>query len=240
MRWTYLVVLLLAGCSPMIGAGAGFFGVLLVVGVAFLSYTRASAEPGAAESSAATGAPMPRPTCDGWEHKSCQDGRIKYSCCPKGAKCNYRYAPFQECGYEQCVPGNDKGACPAREPVIDAGKTQAECDKTSGQWAKVCANNQVKMACLPPMVTNYMGPPYNPSFRECGDNRCTTSRFIEDCYPNKAAEAKCLTGWTDVCIEGKLTQKCLPLTARKSEASTGFVKCPDGCAIGEGPEACRR
>lgn len=247
MRWIApALTLLMVGCSPLLGvsgaAGLAAMGLLASVALG-LAFGRARAEPSASATSAASGAPLPPPVCDGFEHASCADGRIAVSCCPKGAKCNYRNEPYQDCGDGACVPGNDPGLCPPKQPQVDPGKTAAECP---GGWIKACVDRKVTMACLMPVPTNYMGPALNPPFRECGDDRCTTSRYVEDCYPAKgtpAASSVCLTGWTDVCLMGVLSQRCLPLGAPKSDASQRFVRCADApgrCAIGDDQGACRR
>ncbi|MCB9548480.1 MAG: hypothetical protein H6706_21950 [Myxococcales bacterium] len=228
--------LLVAGCAPVVGSGAlgagVIFAALALAGLA----GRAQARPARGD---ACGAPMPKPVCTGTEHQSCVEGRVLTSCCPQGAKCNYRYAPFQACGDDTCVPGKDPGQCPPKEPIALPAATQADCN---GSWEKACVAGKVTMACIMPVPTNYAGPNRNPPFRECGEDRCTTSPFIEHCYPVKPAEgeAACLTGWTKVCLQGRITERCLPLAAPKSQASTDFTACPTAgtCVLGQDADAC--
>ena len=126
-----------------------------------------------------------------------------------------------------------------QEPIALPAATQADCN---GSWEKACVAGKVTMACIMPVPTNYAGPNRNPPFRECGEDRCTTSPFIEHCYPVKAAEgeAACLTGWTKVCLQGRITERCLPLAAPKSQASTDFTACPTAgtCVLGQDADAC--
>ena len=87
--------------------------------------------------------------------------------------------------------------------------------------------------------TNYDGPPPNPSFRRCGEDRCTTHRFVEDCYPTRAelGAADCEGSWTKVCLGGKVEERCLPGGWQKlmmAMPATKYATCPDGtCAVGD-------
>ncbi|MBT9559557.1 MAG: hypothetical protein IV100_26240 [Myxococcales bacterium] len=205
-----------------------------------------------ATTDALAGPPMPRPRCEGSESTSCSAtppkagervslGRIGYNCCPPTAKCNYAYVPFTECGHETCVYGRDPGRCPTRQPVVDPSASKDGGKSCSyGEPEQVCLNRKVTSACLMPYPTNYSGPPRNPPFKTCGDDRCTTSTFIEDCYPTRAETKKCDGAWTPVCLGGQLTDRCLPKAppAGTTFAATVFATCKDGsCAIG-GEGAC--
>lgn len=241
-RWVWaLLLLLLAGCSPLLGAAAwpAFLGVALLAGVGLFLSSASATPKGSAATAEATGAIAPEP-CDGWEHKSCgADGQIQKSCCPKGARCNYRSQPFTECGGDRCVLGHDPGMCPPPKPMMSAAKTQAECKE---RWEPACVGNTVTPSCIMTVPTNYMGPARNPRFLTCGDDRCTTSNFIEDCYPQKTgAMSVCASGWTKVCLLGRITERCIPPGAQQTAASKGFVECaaPGTCAIGAEKGVCR-
>lgn len=186
------------------------------------------------------GAPLPKPPCEGTEHESCQGGRIQVDCCPQGARCNYAFAPFQACGDGACVQGQDPGLCPPREAATQPAADEADCKAKYGSWEPACIAGKVTPACILPVPTNYTGPPPNPPFRTCGDDHCTTSPYIEACTPPRAEGESCLTGWTKVCLMGRLTERCLPFTGARSIASTQIAECGGGrCAIGTGPAACR-
>ncbi len=202
-----------------------------------------------ATTDAFAGPPMPRPTCEGSESKTCSAtqpragerislGHIGYNCCPPGASCNYAYVPFTECGHETCVYGRDPGRCPTRQPAVDpnARKDGEKTCKYGGMPEQVCLNRKVTDACLLPYPTNYSGPPRNPPFTTCGEGRCTTSNYIEDCYPTRAETKTCDGAWTPVCLGGTLTDRCLPKAPPTGAtfAATEFAKCKGGsCAIGD-------
>ncbi len=236
LPWSLLAFLAL-GCTPVLGAGGLPFllGFGLIIGLGFA--LTAQAGPKAERAAVAPtgegtgGAPMPRPKCEGWEHKSCRQGRIAYSCCPKGAKCNYRLSAFQDCGYERCVPGNDPGMCPPDQPMGSAAAKEADCP---AGWAKACIDGKLAQMCVMPVPTNFTGPSNNPSFRTCGGDYCTTSRFIDACYPTKEVVKTCAVPFTKVCLMGVVTERCIPAGAPTSAASKGFVMCDaTRCAIGD-------
>ncbi len=175
------------------------------------------------------------PPCQGSTHTSCSApppaagqrvsvGRITEACCPPGARCNYAYVPYTECGYGTCVYGRDPGRCPA--PGTSTYEKCADGDPKE----KVCLNQKVTLACLMPYPTNYSGPPRNPPFRTCGGDRCTTSQFLDDCFANRAQTKTCAGTWTKVCVAGAVSERCVP----EGHEASRFVKCGDGsCAIGD-------
>lgn len=186
----------------------------------------------------ACGAPY-IPRCDGYETESCQDGHIKKSCCPQNAKCNYRFAPFVACGEGLCVNGKDPSLCVPRQPAVTEAKDEADCKAKYGDWEPACISGRVTPACIMGVPTNYMGPSRNPPFKTCNDTACTTSQFIEACYPERAEGVSCLFGWTKVCLQGRITERCIAPGAARSEASQGFVECgPGRCAIGKDANVC--
>jgi hypothetical protein len=187
---------------------------------------------------ARAGAPVP---CDGTESWVCEGGRMVKHCCPKTAKCNYRNPPHIDCGDGTCVEGGDEGRCVPPQAARMAAKSEAECTKEYGRWEPACVAHKVTKACVAPVPTNYTGPPTNPPYRTCRDDRCTTSRFIEDCHPARAAAKTCADGWTKVCLEGKVTERCLPAVPDpKSEyRAASYVVCGDGsCAVGADKSVC--
>jgi hypothetical protein len=189
---------------------------------------------------ARAGAPVP---CDGTEKRVCEGGRMTTHCCPKSAKCNYRNPPHIDCGDGTCVEGGDEGRCRPPQPVMSASKSEETCKKDYGTWEPACVAHKVTKACIMPVPTNYTGPPNNPSFRTCRTDRCTTSRFIEDCHParGEVAEKACAGSWTKVCLGGKVTERCLPpVPEPESEfRAKTFVTCADGsCAVGDDKSTC--
>ena len=179
------------------------------------------------------------PPCSGSETPYCQDGKIEMSCCPQGAKCNFRNAPFSECGDRFCVPGEDPGMCVPRQPRVIEAVDEADCKAKYGDWEPACVNGQVRPSCIPLMPTNYMGAGFNPRFQTCGGTACTTGQFIEDCFPVKTEGATCDTGWIRVCLQGRITERCAPAGVARSPASQAFVECgPGRCAIGTDAHIC--
>lgn len=195
---------------------------------------------------AKAGPPVPRPPCNGSESHSCsaprpKDGQrvsvgaITSHCCPAGAHCNYAYVPYTECGNGACVYGRDPGRCPAPQPSVDPAKT---CS-TQGM-EKVCLGHKVTEACVMPVPTNYTGPSPNPTYRTCGDGRCTTSSFMEDCYPTRKEAKACDGTWTKVCLGGEVSERCLPKTPPEGVrwTATEFSKCKDGSCVMGPEDAC--
>lgn len=182
----------------------------------------------------------------GTAHHSCDGARIQTSYCPPGAYCNYRYMPFVDCGAGNCVIGADAGLCPAPKATTLAATSKADC---KGSWEPVCLDRKVTDACVP--KTQGRRAP-NPPFVSCGAGRCTTSRFVEDCYPTRKELGKtaCDGTWEKVCLLGKLEERCVPKTAPApstssvtpvpgSEHATTYVSCGKGrCAVGTHKGAC--
>ncbi|MFT5432565.1 MAG: hypothetical protein ACI9OJ_003264, partial [Myxococcota bacterium] len=220
---------LVAGCAPIVGLG-GWSGMLLVVGASLalgLSGTRsgplandATAAPPVVSAHPAAGPvqgpPPPPPVCTGSWHSQCTNGVISKSCCPKNAKCNYAYSPHVDCGYNRCVSGHDVGLCPAPEPQVLHGTENKEaCQNKGGQWERACAQSIAKEVCIAPVPTNYMGPPRNPKFQVCSQNRCTTGPVRSACYPTRkelanTGKTECNGQWRKTCVEGKIAERCLP------------------------------
>ncbi|MEZ4463037.1 MAG: hypothetical protein R3F43_00605 [bacterium] len=142
-------------------------------------------------------------------------GHIRTSCCPQNAKCNYRYAPFQACSE---APASRAGipACAPEGAHRHRGRHPGGLPRQLGARLRAGQGGGRLHHARPHQLR---GPTRNPAFRECGDGRCTTSPFIEHCYPVKPAEgeAACLTGWTKVCLQGRITERCLPLAAPKTQ-----------------------
>lgn len=184
---------------------------------------------------ARAGAPIP---CDGYEVQSCDGRMIQRQCCPAGARCNFEAPPYELCGNQTCVLGSDRGRCPSPQPTVDTKTKQADC--RSG-WVDACVSKKVTRACVLPMPTNFSGPSHNPPYRTCGEDRCTTHTFIEDCFPTKAelGAKACDGAWTDVCLGGKVEPRCLkPVTDTRFEATT-FTICPDkSCVVGDSAAKC--
>ncbi len=230
-----LLALAVAGCAPLAGAGTWLIAVVALAWLAVPSRTQA-------------GPPLPRPKCSGSETKQCSNGRITYHCCPANAKCNYAYAPFVECGYESCVPGQDLGRCPVPRTRSVPAKNADDCNVNHhGRWEKACIDRKVTMACIPGVPTNFSGPAFNPPFKTCGPDQCTTSRYVEDCYPTKAEATSCPGGWTTVCLQGRLEERCVPAATSLTKTVTGkpvvseFVRCGEQtCAMGTDKAACGR
>lgn len=217
---------LLVGCGPALAGGASLLlGVIAFVGLLLSVERRAAAGP-----------PVP---CSGYEVTLCSGGYLRKSCCPKGSKCNFQNPPHIECGNGYCVEGADRGRCPAPQPQIDTNSTAASC---AGAWQPVCLDHHVKQACVAPYHTNYTGPSHNPAFKTCLQDRCTTSPFVEDCYPTKAelGGATCAGKWTQVCLGGKAVERCLPTGANATEfPATRFTTCKDAsCVVGDDRAKC--
>jgi hypothetical protein len=205
------------GCSAGISAGpAAMLGFLLLV----------TSVVGLSRRSARAGAPAP---CQGSETTVCQNGYISRQCCPQGAKCNYRNAPFLTCGDGYCVEGKDPGRCPSPRANVMA------CDASAPGRVEACVDRKVTKACVMPVPTNYTGPSQNPSFRTCGDGRCTTHQYVEDCYPTRAEKRFCPLGqWAKVCLGGRVTERCLPMGSLSRFPTTTYATCSNGsCAVGD-------
>jgi len=204
---------------------------------------------------ARAGAPMP---CDGYEERSCDAGFVRTHCCPAGAKCNFDFPRFLDCGHGTCVVGGDRGRCPSPLPHTTPGDAACAPDG----WELACVDRRVTKACIPPVPTNFTGPGLNPPFRACGDGRarltatpadftradvgarCTTHILYEDCFPSRGEvlPRSCLGAWQKVCLGGKLNQKCLPAEAPPDAfPAKTWVTCDDGsCAVGTDAAACAR
>lgn len=251
-----LLALLLVGCAPLVGGGSWLLGLLVCTLASALMLLGAplsaqadrpppsssEVRPGGPE----PGPPPPKPVCSGWEHQSCYAGNIQTSCCPKNAKCNYAYAPFVECGPGTCAPGFDVGMCPEPQPRLSPkpATDQANC---GGNWAKVCSQGKVTNACTLRTPTNYMGPPTNPRFTECGNDRCTTSQFQEVCYPAKGEikDKDCKWSWQKSCYRGKVTTRCIPDPPTNYSGvfyqTLQYVDCGDNrCAVGTDKKVCQK
>lgn len=219
------------GISADYGAASGLLGLVLLV-VPFASSARA-------------GPPMP---CEGYETTSCENGWVRTHCCPKNAKCNFDFPSFISCGNQTCVVGADAGRCPAPLPMVDPSKKSA-ADCGYG-WEDACVARKVTKACIMPVPTNYSGPDRNPPYRTCGDDRCTTHSFLEDCFPTKEelGSKACKGGWTKVCLGGKVHERCLPNspmtplipnTPSDTFRATEFTLCPDtSCVVGSDAKIC--
>lgn len=189
--------------------------------------------------SASAGPPPPNHGCNGSTTAYCSNGKLSYHCCPPGARCNYRYEPYVDCGSGACVTGRDEGRCVPPQPQVAA--TKGDCPTG---WADACVNHQVTKACIAPVPTNYTGPSPNPAFRLVPGGRCTTSRFLEDALAVKGTPeaGDCKDGtWRKVCLYGKLAERCVPKAMPSTEtlAATTYVDCPgQGCAVGKDRSAC--
>lgn len=183
----------------------------------------------------------PPTICTGYEVPQCQSGWITKACCPAGSKCNFRSAPYVECGNGYCVDGKDRGRCVAPKPQVEPATDASQCNR-GGTWQDACLDHRVQKACIASYPTNYGGPSHNPSWKTCMKNRCTTSALVEDCYPTKAelGAAACPGKWTPVCLGGKVEERCLPASANASEfPATRITTCKDGsCVVGDDRDAC--
>lgn len=190
-----LLALSLVGCAPLVGAAPWLWSVIGALAVASMLWVSAAAPaaavqppdtaPIASNTPAATleaGPPPMPPPCTGTWHRTCVSERIQRECCPAGARCNYRAESFLDCGYDACTPTWDEAECPTREPRTTPAATEADC---RGDWARACVSGKVTMACLMPVPTNYTGPPRNPAFVECGDDRCAIGDLPGSCYPKR-------------------------------------------------------
>ncbi len=281
-----LVVFGLAACAGPTswGPGVGFAMLLVALPVIWLTGLT-----GLTGRMARAGPPAP---CTGYEESGCFEGRIQKQCCPAGAQCNFRNRPYTDCGQMLCVEMGDVGHCADPKAQVNAATTEEVCRAERGQWAVACIEGKVAKACLPPMPTNYMGPPANPAFKTCGEGAdgrkgaqaaigtpCTTNILVEHCYPAKEgaviapkvkpgvsgedwrkthrsvmtiADKACgqvpwggysgvTAKWTEVCLSGRVTQRCLPIVAEAPKfVATSFMTfeseiCPKGqpkcCAI---------
>ena len=250
--WVLLLALLAAGCAPMVGAGSGGLMVLLatVLTLAIGVPAAIAQPPKDTANKRAEGPPPPPPQCSGTWHSQCVDGRVKRSCCPQGAKCNYRYAPHVDCGFGRCVTGHDVGMCPSPEPqTLPSVKNETTCQNKGGSWESACVQGINKKACIVPVPTNYMGPPRNPKFFGCSDSRCTTGPVRAACYPTRE-EAKqrrkdCKTGWKKTCVQGQIKERCLPNPPTNYNGnffkSTEYVDCGENrCVLGTEKWRCGR
>lgn len=236
-QYALAVCLVVSGCAPVVGltSWAGMAGTLVVLGLLLLpGRSRAELPPMSVERVTPPGGVVP-PKCTGRWHEQCVDGRVSRRCCPRGAKCNYRNAPFVSCGYDTCVPGHDIGLCPEIQPRLAAPPGAKKEDCTKGTWEKACVNKVVRDACIQYYPTNYSGTPYNPKFTTCGENRCTTRPTPAACEPVKVDGAVCSTSWAKTCLDGKVTERCLP---EGTYPSTLYTECEDKCVVGKGT-SCR-
>ncbi|MCA9667273.1 MAG: hypothetical protein KC503_16855 [Myxococcales bacterium] len=200
------LLLALAACLPL--GGCALFGasslwwvlaVLLASSVAVASGGRTPAARRAAPtpaSSAHKATPPPAPSfakCSGWVHKSCYNNKIVGSCCPKNAKCNYRYSPYTDCGQGTCVSGQrDQAKCPHRKK---GPKTKKACDAKRGLWRQTCQSHRLGMECLPGMPTNFNGK-------------------VSDIYP-AARFVRCAAAPDPACVLGSNKAKCKTLKKGK-------------------------
>ena len=270
LRRAVLLSLAIAGCAPVAGGGALLGSLVVLAATVILSVLpgRASAAPPVSEPATAPsappagrltpaappapargpeGGPPPIRTCSGSWHTSCVQGRLHKDCCPKGARCNYAYAPYVDCGYGECAPGKDPAACAPRQPVVVAGKTDAaDCRAVGGTWERACVASKPVMACIAPVPTNYTGPPPNPPFSECGD-RCSTTGLRAACWPTRAELGKtpCKGTWRKTCVGARIAERCLPRPPTNYRGvfypSTQFTECgADRCLPGTGrKDECR-
>ncbi len=228
-----VIGLLLVSCAPVVGSGLSVLtGLALLLVFVPLGYAK--------------GPPAPPPPCDGYRHYSCNNGRIASSCCPKGAKCNYAYAPYVDCGHKTCVSGKNPGKCPDRHPRTVPAADKAACSSKGGSWQKACIARKVTDACITPMHTNYMGPPLNPPYKTCGDDRCTTNKLRDDCYPTRKeiTDKECRGTWRKACIRATVTERCFPDPPTNYSGvfykSTQYTDCGSGvCAVGTDKSHCR-
>lgn len=176
-RATLLIGIAVSGALLSACAQAGTHPLVLLLGVVLVIPL--------ARVAGRAGAPIP---CSGYEVRSCVDGRILDQCCPQGAKCNFENRPFTDCGAALCTE-RDRGHCP--DPVAHF----APPGSCGDAWDLACIGGVVEKACIPPVPTNYMGPPQNPRFTTCGEGpgvtspavgmACTTNALPERCYPAK-------------------------------------------------------
>ncbi len=212
----------LAGCAPAVGGGLGLL-LVLVGGIALLRTARA-------------GAPL---QCGGTETPYCDGGVVRRHCCPSGAKCNYRSAPYTDCGQGLCAPGGDRGRCPAPTTFVSPARSEQACKETSGSWELACLDHKVTRACIPPVPTNFSGPARNAPYRTCGGDRCTTHALIEECLVEKRPGARCSGDWRKVCFGGKVRERCVPRDLGQPLEGATYVTCADGsCAVGTERSAC--
>lgn len=243
--------LALAGCGPGAGIGAG---ALLLL-----------AWPLAHSAWAGPQMPCPKPGLE-----LCRNGIIVTPCCsynddPEACGPNAVAEPFVTCGQNTCVPGRDPGRCaPAPNGWLHGREIKGpdDCKANHGAWAKACVDRQVSDICIPPMPTNYGGPPAVASWHACGTDRCTTYRLPEDCFPGRSEAVNfplwfqtthCIgpTGfgvWREICLHGAVEQRCIPLApsagasvgaVAKTGGAQAFVTCPDGsCAVGRDDSVC--
>lgn len=177
-RATLLIGIAVSGALLSACAQAGAHPLVLVLGaLVVIPLARVASR---------AGAPIP---CSGYEARSCVDGRILEQCCPQGAKCNFESGPFVDCGAGLCTE-RDRGHCP--DPVAQL----APPGSCGDAWELACVAGVVEKACIPPVPTNFTGPPLNPPFKTCGEwpgltapapgMACTTNALAERCYPAKA------------------------------------------------------
>ncbi|MFT7581002.1 MAG: hypothetical protein ACI9MR_002676 [Myxococcota bacterium] len=226
----------LAACGTASWGAGGAFLVGALMAVPLLWSTRANSGP--------------RLACTGYETEYCQSGRLQKHCCPRNAKCNYTApTPYMDCGNLHCVDGRDVGRCPAPTPKIR--QHGATADACGGAWQKACIDHVVQEACIAMVPTNYSGPSNNPRYVHTIGNLCTTHVLPSEGYPVKdwLIEPFCLGEWTKVCLDGKVSERCLPAPGKTagevgaSKAPTAFpaatfVRCEDKtCAVGSLPAA---
>lgn len=253
-----LLALALVGCAPLVGGGLSASSLLVVLlAVVPLLLAGCATDRTPVQSTPAVGShavggpesgpPPPPPTCTGSWHNECVSGSIKAHCCPKNTKCNYRFAPYTNCGHGMCVQGKDPGMCPTLEPRLTApvGTPKDKCK--FGWHQQACVSGKVRGACVGVPHTNYTGPPINPAFKTCWEDDCTTSRFASFCMPTKEklGKKKCKGIWQEACVRGKAEKRCFPEPPTNFSGNlypaTTFVDCGKGrCAIGANTSACVR
>lgn len=261
-RSLWWAVVALVGLAVGCGGAASSGGVVLVVvgfGIVLGAWPRAAAAGGGAPTATSAedgasvgaphtgmpvvlpgGAPMPPPPCDGTRVESCVGGSVHVTCCPAGEKCP-AVAEFRHCGDGRCVDGKDVGMCAPREVHSVVAPNEAECVTSGAAWVKACVKGRVAMACLPPVPTNYTGPPQNPSFVTCGGDRCSVATHPELCFEERSADdSACLGTWTKACVKGRISERCVPVFKGAGAASIrAFSDCGGGrCVIGADVSAC--
>jgi hypothetical protein len=201
----------------------------------------------------------PRPCPDG-PVLHCAGGNVVQHCCAwhaNDALCtkDATLPPFVSCGRGTCIDGHDAGRCPAPDnaPMLMADSAEA-CRSQAGNWRRACVDGRVAEACVPPLPTNFGGPPQIAPFHTCAADRCTTHVLVEQCYP-KAGEAvsfglwtappACVgpTGlgvWQKVCFDGAVEERCLPQSMLAAPGGArAYVMCPDGsCVVGKREALC--
>lgn len=197
---------------------------------------------------ARAGAPLP---CSGWEIAGCVDGRIQKACCPQGAICNFQSRPFVACGADLCTE-RDRGYCPDPVAKSDPGQDCGDAWEPAcieGRVKRVCISLMPTNYSGPPLNPSFTTCgvlPGLPTGTEAyPGTACTTNILPERCYPAKddtktvkqahAIAAKACgvlpwgnptspAKWTEVCLDGRVVERCLPTTnADKPFEATSFL-----------------